>query len=125
LPRRRRDDELGHLPRSDELLDATYCKAGEQPAISAWEVSVSTVGPPAETMTCRAFSRLGAGPVAAGPPRIGKSGFSGVARPTSGRDYASASRMERSALIADAVWVFTDPRLMPMTEAICTSLISP
>jgi hypothetical protein len=40
-------------------------------------------------------------------------------------DYASASRMERSALIADAVWVFTDPRLMPMTEAICASLISP
>ena len=40
-------------------------------------------------------------------------------------DYASASRMERSALIADAVWVFTDPRLMPMTEAVCASLISP
>jgi hypothetical protein len=38
---------------------------------------------------------------------------------------ASASRMERSALIADAVWVFTDPRLMPMTEATCASLVSP
>jgi hypothetical protein len=40
-------------------------------------------------------------------------------------DYAPASRMGRSALIAHAVWVFTDPRLMPMTEAICASLISP
>jgi hypothetical protein len=40
-------------------------------------------------------------------------------------DYASASRMERSALIADAVWVLTDLRLMPMTEAICASFISP
>jgi hypothetical protein len=40
-------------------------------------------------------------------------------------DYAATSRMARSALIADAVCVFTDPRLMPMTEAICASLISP
>jgi len=39
--------------------------------------------------------------------------------------YASGSRMERSALIADAVWVCTDPRLIPITEAIRASLISP
>ncbi len=37
----------------------------------------------------------------------------------------SAPRMERSALIAAAVWVCTDPRLMPMTEATRASLISP
>jgi hypothetical protein len=33
--------------------------------------------------------------------------------------------MGRSALIADTVWDFTDPRLMPMAEAICASLKSP
>jgi hypothetical protein len=38
---------------------------------------------------------------------------------------AYASRIERSALIARAVWFFTAPRLIPMIEAICASVISP
>ncbi len=45
----------------------------------------------------------------------------GVPRVVAGGDHIRGSRMVRRAVLPRAVWLFTAPRLMCMTEATCSS----